>query len=61
MSEPSMKTQIASEIYTALDRLGAGPDLLAIVGSWGDTLADAEVLRVLRDYNAGRPTIHPRQ
>jgi hypothetical protein len=61
MSEPSMKTQIASEIYIALERLGAGPDLLVIVGSWGDTLADAAVLHMLRDYNAGRPTIHPRQ
>lgn len=56
-----MKTQIASEIYIALERLGAGPDLLVIVGSWGDTLADAAVLHMLRDYNAGRPTIHPRQ
>jgi hypothetical protein len=31
--------------------------LLAIVGSWRDTVSDADVLRLLRDYNAGRPTL----
>jgi hypothetical protein len=34
------QAQIAGEIYTALERLGTGPELVAIVGSWGDTLAD---------------------
>jgi hypothetical protein len=36
--------------------LGAGPELLSIVGSWGDPLDDSMVL-MLRDYNAGRPTL----
>jgi hypothetical protein len=31
-------------------------ELLAIVGSWRDTLAD--MLPMLREYNAGRPTLH---
>jgi hypothetical protein len=31
---------------------------LAIVGSWRDTLDDAEVLSMLRDYNAGVGTLH---
>jgi hypothetical protein len=48
---PDVNTQIASEIYTALERLDAAPELLAIVGSWRDTLDDAEVLRLLREYN----------
>jgi hypothetical protein len=50
--------QIAGEIYAALERLGADEDLLSIVGSWRDTLKDAEVLSMLREYNAGRPTLH---
>lgn len=33
----SIQAQIAAELYTALERLGADAELLAIVGSWGDT------------------------
>jgi hypothetical protein len=44
-----------------LERLGADEELLAIVGSWRDTLDDADVLRLLRDHNAGRPILHKRQ
>jgi hypothetical protein len=40
-------------IYEEMERLGADPYLLAMVGSWGDTLNDAEVLNMLRDWNAG--------
>ncbi len=58
----NLTAQIADEIYTALERLDADTELLAIVGSWGDTLDDdAEVLTLLRDYNAGRPTLHRAQ
>jgi hypothetical protein len=31
-----------SEIYSALERLGADGQLLATIGSWGDTLDDNE-------------------
>jgi hypothetical protein len=58
---PDINALIAAEIYIALERLDAGPELLAIVGSWRDTLPDADVLRMLREHNAGRPTLHPRQ
>lgn len=44
---------IKNEISIALERLGAHPQLLAIVGSWGDTLTDDKVLEALRDWNAG--------
>jgi hypothetical protein len=40
-----------------LERLDSDPELLSILGSWRDTLGDAEVLSLLRDYNAGRPTL----
>jgi hypothetical protein len=55
------RAQIVGEIYTALERLDADTELLAIVGSWRDTLDDWEVLSMLRDYNAGRPTLHRAQ
>jgi hypothetical protein len=58
MVEPDIKAQLAGEIYIALERLGADEELLSIVGSWRDTLGDATVLELLRDYNAGRMTLH---
>ena len=42
---------IVREIYTALEKLGAPYKLLAAVGSWGDTLDDAEVLDMLKTWN----------
>jgi hypothetical protein len=49
---------ILHEIYTALVQLDAGRELLAIVGSWGNTLSDDEVLEALRRLNAGRSLFH---
>jgi hypothetical protein len=50
--------QIAGELSAALVRLGADEDLLSIVGSWRDTLDDAEVLSLLREYNATGKALH---
>jgi hypothetical protein len=50
--------QIARELYIALERSGADPTLLSIVGSWGDTLDDAEVIALLREYNATGQVLH---
>jgi hypothetical protein len=61
MTGPNITALIADEICTALERLDADAELLAIVGSWRDTLPDADVLRMLREYNAGRPTLHRAQ
>jgi hypothetical protein len=58
MTAPDLKAQIAHEISIALERLGADEELLAIIGSWRDTLDDAHILALLREYNAGRPTMH---
>jgi hypothetical protein len=58
---PDITSQIAGEIYTAFERLDADAELLAIVGSWRDMLPDADVRRMLREYNAGRPTPHRAQ
>jgi hypothetical protein len=55
-----IKAQIADELYTALERLGADEELLSVVGSWRDTLDDAEVLALLREYNAtGKVLLRP--
>jgi len=40
-----------AQISEELKGLGAVPMLLGIVGSWGDTLADDEILETLRDWN----------
>jgi hypothetical protein len=55
---PDVRAQIAGELYVAFERIDAPAELLAIVGSWRDALDDREVLSMLREYNAGRPTLH---
>lgn len=52
MSDPDLKAQIAHERYAALDCLGAGEELLSIIGSYGDTLDDDDVLALLKHWNA---------
>jgi hypothetical protein len=42
---------IVQEIYRALDDLGASPELLSAVGSWGDTRDDDDTLRSPRLFN----------
>jgi hypothetical protein len=42
---PHLKAQIAKEIYIALERLGAAPNLLSIIGSYSDTLSDEQRCR----------------
>jgi hypothetical protein len=43
---------IKDEISRALVLLGADRELLETVGSWGETLPDKEVLRLLKEWNA---------
>jgi hypothetical protein len=56
MQAETTDLKIANEIYIALKHLGAEPMLLAIIGSWGDTLSDEEVLSALQDWN--NKTVH---
>lgn len=46
-----MERAIHGELYRAAESLGAGSDLLGILGSWGDTASTEEVLEMLRAYN----------
>jgi hypothetical protein len=51
MSGNSLKADIAKEFYRALDDLCADPQLLSIVGSYGETLTDEQVLCYLKTFN----------
>ncbi len=73
MTAESIKGRIELELRKAMERLGgdprgsldydafaqagALPELLAVVGSIGDTLTDEEALDYLAELNAGRPII----
>lgn len=46
-----IQKEIVSEIYRALVLLGADNGLLGAVGSWGDSLPEADVLADLRAWN----------
>lgn len=43
--------KINKELCHAISRLGGGPGLLCILGSWGDTLPEPEILIMIEDYN----------
>ncbi|HKF02495.1 MAG TPA: hypothetical protein VKB49_09270 [Candidatus Sulfotelmatobacter sp.] len=51
MEHLTIEQQISSEIYRAFELLGADRELLAVVGSWGDTLNDEEILTYLKEWN----------
>lgn len=56
-----MRAQIARELYKAIETLGGSGQLLATVGSYGDTLDDDDVLAMLRTWNdQHRTPIAPR-
>jgi len=52
MQNSQPDSRIISELYRTLVLLGAGSDLLGTVGSWGDSLADTDVLSNLEVWNA---------
>lgn len=43
--------KILRELYKAVDELGGSPCLLAMIGIWGDTLDDDEILAGLVRHN----------
>jgi hypothetical protein len=47
----AIKKEIAEELCEVLQSLGAQPGLIALVGSYGNTLGDLEVLEGLRLWN----------
>ena len=57
----TVEQEIRSEIYLAFEILGARGELLATIGSWGDTLDDAEVLTLLKKFNAESSDAYPKE
>lgn len=51
-SEREITGQIITEIYKAVEKLGGMSDILSMIGSWRDTLPDADVLAGLKEWNA---------
>ena len=49
----TIEMEIRAEIYRAFEELGADKRLLGIIGSWGDTLEDIEVLDLLKSWYSG--------
>jgi len=43
--------KINRQIYLAMEKLGADPELLSIIGSYGDSQSDADILEMLEQYN----------
>jgi hypothetical protein len=59
MTVPDLKAQIAREIFIALQRRGADK-LLSIIERYDDRLSNAEILMLLREYNATGKVLHQR-
>jgi hypothetical protein len=49
---------IACEISKVMKRLDADPELLAVIGSWCDTLDHEEILIHLREFNTRGQVLH---
>ena len=45
--------RIIQELYRTVVLLGGESDLLGLIGSWGDSLPDEDVLAGLQAWNAG--------
>lgn len=51
MSDDAMKMKLAKQLTIAMQNLGASVELLCIVGSYGDTQSDADILEALEQHN----------
>jgi len=54
IDEVLLSKKIEEQIYIAKEK-PTTIELLSILGSYGDTLDDEEILDLLKDYNTGRP------
>jgi hypothetical protein len=57
-SDGSLDCDYMLGLFTCLD---APPELLSIIGSYGDTLDDKEVLQLLKDWNETGKVLNERQ
>lgn len=55
----ALKHEIIREALKALKRFADDDiDLLCIIGSYGDTLPDEDILSLLREWNAGKSLLN---
>lgn len=57
LEDPAL-SRLGSGLYRLLRQLGAESDLLAIVGSLGDTLSVSEIAELIEDYLQTGSYIH---
>lgn len=53
-----MKMSLAKQLTIALQNLGAPTELLFVVGSYGDTQSDEDILEMLEQYNDRGTYVH---
>ena len=51
MTDEAMKMALAKQLTIVLQNLGAPVELLCIVGSYGDTQTDSDILEMLEQHN----------
>ena len=51
MSDETMKIALAKQLTIAMQNLGASVELLCIVGSYGDTQTDSDILEMIEQHN----------
>jgi hypothetical protein len=58
--EAVMKGKIGSAFYRILKIYDACPEVLALAGSYGDTLSDDIILELMEDWIKDRKILHAR-
>jgi len=48
----AIQHEIINELITAINTLEGSGGLLPILGSWGDTLPEVEILAMLKEWNS---------
>ncbi|MFH2332221.1 hypothetical protein ABK669_00995 [Enterobacter hormaechei] len=51
MTDEAMKMALAKQLTIAMQNLGAPVELICIVGSYGDTQTDSDILEMLEQHN----------
>lgn len=54
MKYTETQLKIIASLQQLLADMGAQSDLLSIIGSWGDTLADEEILQMLNEFDSNK-------
>lgn len=59
MSDPcTMKMKIAKQLVIAMQNIGAPAKLMFLIGSYGDTQSDEDILEMLEQFNERGTYVH---